>query len=133
MSYITDHETLETNVPTQPHMFIADKLSEYFRIPVESLCSFELNTPAGETGFFRFGPSVVCYGRYKPGQVSSSPTEISQDALNDVRICGEAIQLSFDPSQVIDNLRNERYTSAVSKRTGAITSLLRRKVYYSVR
>ena len=67
--------------------------------------------PAGdlspEMGFFRFGPSI-CYG-----QSSSGARQPVPDNLDDLRplvtATHEHLVVPFDPSQVVDNLRYERY------------------------
>ena len=66
------------------------------------------------TGFFRFGPEVICYGQTR-GEVHSSVNSSLFDASADVRIKDRRLLLPFDPTQVIDNLRYEYYVASNSR------------------
>ncbi len=61
-----------------------------------------------EAGFFRFGDDVTCYGRSAAGYRTQQSNEYLYDALPDL-LPGTGI--AFDPSEVIDNLRFERYVA----------------------
>src|SRR5262249_50545369 len=63
---------------------------------------------SGAHGFFRFGPSLTCYGQ-STGRTSSNVGGRLFDASKDVRVEGGAVGLPFDVNQVVDNLRYERY------------------------
>src|SRR6266581_2191038 len=134
LSHPSKGVTLATKATTNTHKFMAQNLSEYFRIPNESLRSFQFDAPAGETGFFRFGPDIVCYGRCMSGRTSLSASDNLYDTSRDVRLEENTIQLPFDPAQVIANLRNERYTARHrSNGNGIFTQVFGRKAYYTVR
>jgi hypothetical protein len=82
------------------------------------------------SGFFTFGKNVVCYGRGKPGAVSSSATGHLQDLLSHVLCDGSRVTLPFDPREIIENFRRERYINE-SKCAGA--SNVVQKLYYTFR
>lgn len=60
-------------------------------------------------GYFRFGSDVICFGRCSSGEPAKSPGEILDDAAGQVTIGESSVHLTFDPVEVIDNLRCERY------------------------
>jgi len=84
-----------------------------------------------DSGYFRFG-SEVGYGRTSSGVRSRLPRQGLYDTLAAVTAEKGILRVPFDPSEVIDNLRIERYPSA-SRRS---TDFLRRMCqgpYYSLR
>jgi hypothetical protein len=81
---------------------------------------------SSDEGYFRFGPNTFCFGRSRLGT-----REAEYDALKDVLVDHGKLSLPFDPTEIIDNLRLERYA-----RSGARWShfhLLLRKLYYLLR
>src|SRR6266704_2355888 len=101
LSHLSKGVTLATKATTNTHTFMAQNLSEYFRIPNESLPPFQFDAAAGETGFFRFGPDIVCYGRCTSGRTSLSGSDNLYDTSRDVHLEENRVQLPFDPTQVI--------------------------------
>jgi hypothetical protein len=92
-----------------------------------------MNQSAG-TGYFRFGPDAVCYGPCSSGALASSVTGNLHDALQDVSIDNSEVQLPFDPVQIVNNLRHERYQCRHPHgRSANKTSGLVRKLYYLAR
>jgi hypothetical protein len=79
--------------------------------------------PFGLTGertapaaFFTFGSSQ-CYGRTTPGPHSNNGIEAWIQAAKDAGALGKKIPLFFSPTEVVENLRRERYlTTANSQR-----------------
>jgi len=64
---------------------------------------------SGKRNFFCFGKEATCYGAYVGEGGSDDPEGTLHDALRDVEVkCGSAM-LPFDPSEVIENLRCEKY------------------------
>src|SRR5262249_16037898 len=59
---------------------------------------------SGDSGYFQFGPGVICYGQYSAGRPMKSTGDPLPDARADVRINGRAVYLPFNPAQVIENL-----------------------------
>ena len=89
-------------------MHIARTIIDYYRCP-DRFLDFELNGPLStDEGFFRFGPSI-CYGRSSSGHRQSRVEDGLYDVLGDVSISNSKVALPLNPSEVIDNLRLERY------------------------
>jgi hypothetical protein len=84
---------------------------------------------AGED-YFRFGPNAICYGRCWQGVHAGRDEASLHDALADVVIENGKLGLPFDPTEIIDNLRLERYMKAGS--ASGVERLLR-KLYYCLR
>ena len=107
---------------------------DHYRCP-ETFATFTLSGELSEdSGYFRFGPDTICFGRSSSGFRAGHATDELYDALTDVAADGPTLQLPFSPSEIVANLRYERYASA-SNRNGKMLhgeSALR-KVYYLVR
>ena len=87
-----------------------------------------------DSGFFKFGPNTVCFGQSASGSRSQDLLEGLYDTKGDAKISGSDVALPFDPSQVIDNLRLERY--AVDHNLNGTQPLARKALrfaYYSLR
>src|SRR5437868_9403645 len=82
-----------------------------------------------DTGFFQFGPDVLCYGRSSVGYRRSQIEADIYDLSRDVVLGQSEVGVPFDPVEVIDNLRLERYTGA---RVSWIR-MLAREAYYLLR
>jgi hypothetical protein len=89
-------------------------LADTFRCPEELGLFNVTSTLSSDCGYFHFGEDTICYGR-SLGVAGKSPTRCSYDALGDVRIDGSSVILPFSPSEVIDNLRLERYVDREPK------------------
>jgi hypothetical protein len=85
-------------------------LVDHFRCPPDMVGVPVISNASGKEGYFRLGSSI-CYGQCS----SAVPVPRIEDPLPDVRspgINGSRIAaLPFDPAQVIDNLRFERYNN----------------------
>lgn len=88
---------------------MANCLGEYYRLPDEWSDCLSPEPVGGKQGFFRFGPTVVCYGSCKTGNVSSALDGDLHDALNDIRLQDGRVHLPFDPVDLVENLYRERY------------------------
>jgi hypothetical protein len=109
-------------------------LSEYFRLPEDLRCSFLHQEPNGTAGFFRFGPEAICYGRCDSGPTAKTYSSDMYDALPEARAVEQCVRLPFDPADVIDNLRNERYVGAHNHAgNDLMNSALIRAIYYRCR
>jgi hypothetical protein len=86
-----------------------------------------------DAGYFRFGQDTICYGRSASGFRARRADAGLYDALTDVRINGSSVLLPFNPTDVIDNLRFERY--ATEYKHGALGQWKRslRNAYYFLR
>jgi hypothetical protein len=82
-----------------------------------------------DSGYFRLGPAAICYGQCSSGAPARSVTEPLHDAREQVVINRSSVQLPFDPVQVLNNLRCERYYTANVTKMHAANSPLRRMYY----
>ncbi|MGH9405270.1 MAG: hypothetical protein ACRD3D_05450 [Terriglobia bacterium] len=103
---------------------------DFYRCP-ETFGRFTIAADLGnDSGFFKFGPDVTCFGRCSPGHASASPHNGLHDLLPDVTPNHSSLGLPFDLDQTINNLRLEKYTG------GAANSAKHRMVrggYYFIR
>jgi hypothetical protein len=84
---------------------------DYYRCP-ERFADFTVSGELSEdSGFFRFGGDVVCYGSTSSGFRARAVRPHLYDTLADVATDGASPQLPFDPTEIIENLRLERYLS----------------------
>jgi hypothetical protein len=110
-------------------------VSDYYRCP-EEFGEIEVShAPADQTpGFFHFQSDVVCHGRCSAGYVAPHVNGNMFDAWHGVRTKRSVAILPFDPGEVVQNLRHERYVSALSP-NGIRFAVLRvcRDIYYRCR
>jgi len=86
---------------------------DYYRCP-ERFANFVVTAEAaGSGGFFRFGESVYCYGSSSTGGVAAEVRPDLYDAMADVVIDGTSVRLSFNPAEITENLRRERYVRSL--------------------
>jgi len=85
-------------------------------------------------GYFSFGEGAVCFGRSSVGPLARVPRNGLPDLSRHVISHGSTLRLPFDPSQIVDNLRHERYTANgyIDNRT-ILSSKAIRKLYYCFR
>lgn len=90
--------------------------------------------PSGEQGFFQFGAGTLCYGNCYGGSVANQPTGTLFDALDAVEIEHGVVRLPFDLSEIVENLRTERYMAAAEvSNAPRILKAVQRKIYYLLR
>jgi len=82
-------------------------------------------------GYFRFGSNAICYGRSSSAVPAPRPWSSLHDAIRAVSIDDKKLSLPFNLTEIIDNLRLERYANG----RGTAKSLkgFLRKLYYHVR
>ena len=89
---------------------------------------------SGASGYFRFGEDIICYGSSAAGNLAASPNTFLADLSEGVRRNGHHVVLPFDPAQVIDNLRLERYAGIPDGAASARgQGLSLRQIYYFLR
>src|SRR5262245_39761840 len=110
------HESIDQNSWMGRELtMIQQPLLAYYRCP-EACLNFCVTAPLQETsGYFHFGPDLTCYGQ-TAGPTCPTVTRSLWDAATRVRRHGPTTVLPFDPVQVVDNLRYERYVDAASPR-----------------
>ena len=110
-------------------------LTDYFRCPD---IPGDFSVPGGlseKPGYFSLGPEIVCYGRASGG-VAPTPTPSNghlHDVFGNAQLNGSLNQLPFDPAEVIDNLRYERYVSPNGKGYKGRIRRVIREAYYAAR
>ena len=82
-------------------------------------------------GYFRFGPDAICYGRSSSGTLALRPDSSLYDSIGDAISSDGKLSLPFDPTEIIDNLRLERYANAQD--IGNSFENLLRSLYYLLR
>jgi len=84
---------------------------DYYRIPEDYFGSTSptADFASGDIGFFQFGGKNICYGRCQSGAAANVANSGQFDASKLVRCDGTTIQLPFDFTEVVENLRLERY------------------------
>lgn len=107
-------------------------LADYYRCPEELTPFLLARQPRGRPGYFRLGEDTICYGRLAAGNVTSNPDAELVDALDHARFEAPQVQLPFNASAVVENLRRERYT-AHFREEGRILNDVLRKAYYFLR
>ena len=109
-------------------------LSDYYRVHEDGLGRVCSAQPSGQVGFFRFGPTTTCYGQSTAGVSTSVESPALHDALKTARLKDFEVHLPFDPGQIVDNLRRERYVNHTGAKQGRIVDHPAvRKAYYAVR
>jgi hypothetical protein len=106
---------------------LSQRLVDHYRCP-ETCVNFRLQGALSETGFFRFGPDLTLYGRSSSAKQCGIPEVPLCDLSDDLRTENSELLLPFDPAEVIDNLRLERYVPTDSK-----VRLCAKLAYYCVR
>src|SRR4051812_12175487 len=106
-------------------------IMEHYRFP-QGMPDFGVREGLKEArGFFRFGERVVCYGQ-STGDTSSAVNGDLFDALHHVHHTDGTVVLPFDLTQVVNNLRYERYADASIRRRW-IENSWPKDVYYRLR
>jgi hypothetical protein len=118
----------------RPGLSLNQILSDYYRVAEDGLGLVRAAQPSGEFGFFRFGSEAVCYGQCASGVSAKVENAELSNALKSVQLTDSEVCLPFDPAQVVENLRRERYVKQSLPGQGRIFDYqLVRKTYYSVR
>jgi hypothetical protein len=100
-----------TQAPVRNELTLIQSVNERYRCP-EGFLDFRLSGElSADLGFFQFGPETTCYGRSVKGADQTQLTSPLRDTLSGVSFNGTQLVLPFDPNEVIDNLRLERYPS----------------------
>jgi hypothetical protein len=85
-------------------------------------------------GYFKFGDDVICYGQFAGLKPPPAINRSLPEALDLTRTSGGQVQIPFDLSQVVDNLRQERYQQSDPAHLRRFrTAATSRNIYYSLR
>jgi len=104
---------------------------DYYRCP-DTFVDFVLaaGQPNGNRpGYFTFGPGLTCYGKSGMDGCETA-ADLLPDALEQVRTVESTCILPFDPTEIANNLRLERYIEL--KKQTALRALTR-SIYYVLR
>lgn len=107
---------------------------DYFRCP-EQFAKFALSGRlSDDSGFFRFGDRAICYGQSCGGPCETNFNGRLHDVWSEVQRGVGEVRLPFDPDQVIDNFRLERYANQMCEpQTKVCSHTILRNLYYLVR
>src|SRR5579871_5731409 len=110
---------------------MSSALLEFFRCPAELIETHFAGIRSSESRYFHFGSGTLCYG-----QTATVPERCAQpdgfpDLSGSVRVRGSNVGLPFDFSQIVENLRRERYMAGgyANQRT-VLDSAIVRDTYY---
>lgn len=107
---VESQEMLPTSAEDETSLIQA--VRDRYRCP-EGFLDFRLGEELSpRPGYFRFGPDTTCYGRTLKGVHQEQLSSALCDTLPRVLFDGTQLVLPFDPNEVIDNLRLERYPSS---------------------
>jgi hypothetical protein len=122
------------NRPVEVKPLLSRALIDRYRCP-EPVAEYCLSGELSEdSGYFAFGPSTICYGQSASGFRSTQPTQHLYDAAEDVKTVGSTVWLPFDPTEVVDNLRCERYVSDNAlEGSRPFAGRVVRRAYYTLR
>jgi len=96
--------------------------------------NFKVAVPqTAKTGYFKVGEKAVCYGRAPAAHLQQRARGDLYDMLRAVTVAGHDTVLPFDPDEVIDNLRYERYAGADAQGQQSVPLKLAKKIYYMFR
>ncbi len=106
-------------------------LAELFRCPEDVAAFAQKGELSSNLGFFRLGSDTLCYGQCSSGQPAIDVSDSLHDALDQITIDNSVVQLPFDPVQVLDCLRLERYSPNLTH--GFLGQAALRALYYAIR
>ncbi len=108
-------------------------LNDHYRL-AEQYGHFKVAFPlAAHSGYFRFGESAICYGRTSSGSLRLDAGDDLDDMRRHILATGVDTVLPFDPDEVIDNFRYERYMTSDAHRVRNMSFKLAKKTYYLFR
>ena len=110
---------------------LSQAVNDHYRCPDKFFNLTLSEQLSSGAGYFHFGPNAICYGRSCSGTQGLRPESARYDALRNVIVDDTKLRLPFDPTEIIDNLRLERYANS----PGMESSLKKffRKLYYHLR
>jgi|SRR5271157_410102 len=96
-------------VSAEDESMLSQAVWDRYRCP-EGFLDFRLSGELSpDAGYFQFGPNTICYGRSSNGAHQAQLSSALCDTLPCVSIDEMQLVLPFDPNEVIENLRLERY------------------------
>ena len=111
-------------------MSVNDCLDHYYRCLPAPLQFRTKDASRGSYGYFRFGAHITCFGTYCGPQATQRVSSFLHDSISDLELRDDTIFLPFDPAEVIENLRREKYMD--NQANGGLMSGFAR-MYYLIR
>jgi hypothetical protein len=116
-----------------PRLKARQLLADHFRCD-GNIADFAIaENVSRDSGYFRLGSDVICYGQCSSGAPSKSVTEPLHDAREHVVTSRSPVYLPFDPVQVVNGLRCERYLNSTSGDRPLPANKVCRSIYYALR
>jgi hypothetical protein len=109
---------------------LSQPVRDRYRCPEDFLDFVLSGAVSREGGYFRFGPNTTCYGRSCSALCDTPIGSLLYDSDEEVIITDSRLKLPFNPAEVIDNLRLERYPDSGSKDG---YEGIQRRLYYLLR
>src|SRR5260370_27417819 len=110
-----------------------NQFPEYLRCTANYVDFRLRGQPMLDSGFFRVGPDLTCYGRLSDAYTSRDSSGPLEDVLSAIRVERNTCVLPFDLDEVVENLRFERYEGAMPVVRSSLTTAAGRKTYYAMR
>jgi hypothetical protein len=108
-------------------------LADFYRCPERDTRFHVTGDLSPTSGHFQFG-NAVCYGQSAVGGSVKPHKNTVPDLSQDFDVQGSTVTLPFDPAQIIDNLRLERYAcGGLTKKQTIFASVAIRRLYYALR
>jgi hypothetical protein len=108
-------------------------LVDHYRCP-EDLLRFALaGTLSSGTGYYCFGHDTICYGRSAAGYRTIKADALLYDVLPHLQTTCSTVHLPFNPTEVIDNLRQETYARRCQPSSWNWRQRFLRDAYYFAR
>jgi hypothetical protein len=123
----TRSEPLSTEGPTYSACALDQSIFDHFRCPDRFFDFVLADKLSSDTAHFRLGRNATGYDRYCGGNRKPIDQSLRYDVFKNVVIDDGKVYLPFDPAQVIDNLRLERYVES------HWSSEILRRIYYHFR
>ncbi len=112
-------------------LFVADVLSERYA-GIANHADFRVAPLSQDSNFFQCGAGTLAYGRSAAGFHSRSSAAQFAAVSSSPRRNGRCVELAFDPVEVIENLRRERYLEAGRRESSCFNKMLA-DLYYLAR
>ena len=124
---------LESRKRTAIGRGVISALADRYRCPDEFV-QFDLTGKlSSDSGYFRFGHDAVCYGRTSSGYRTNDAHSLLYGVLRDIDTRDSTVLLPFHPTEVINNLRLERYAKHHGWSELGSGTLFLRNLYYLAR
>jgi len=115
----------------EPETALTQAVSDHYRCP-EGFLDFDLSQElSSDEGYFRFGQDTTCYGRSSLGIRETRAESSLYDTLHGASVDDARVKLPFNPTEVIDNLRLERYAHGPGR--GSVSNAILKRLYYALR